>query len=239
MSVTNMAMTAALLMGAAVVVAQGPVRDKVVVTFPNPVIVAGKALPAGEYTVRQIESTASPRVLEFTSDDGTEVQATVSTIPMETNNPRDATGVILEQRGNNYYVSKIWVQGQRYGYQFAPPEAREDVMRVVRVEGIRMTGEYKPAEEPKQVAQAQPPEPKPEPTPTPQPEPTPKPQPEPTPEPEPTSPPVREPEPAPQPVREPTPTPAMPETAAHWMALLLGGTGLSAAGWGLRRKAQR
>lgn len=234
MSVTKIAMTATLLLGAAVVVAQGPVRDKVVVTFPNAVIVAGKALPAGEYTVRQIESTASPRVLEFSSDDGTEVQATVSTIPMETNNPRDATGVILEQRGNNYYVSKIWVQGQRYGYQFAPPEGREDVMRVVRVEGMRMTGEYKPAEEPKQVAQAQ----QPEPTPTPTPPPTPQPEPTPTPTPEPTSPPVQEPEPAPQPAREPTPTPAMPETASHWMALLLGGAGLSAAGWGLRRKAR-
>jgi hypothetical protein len=255
MSVTRLAVTTTLLIGSMAVVAQGPVKDTLMVTFPNQVIVAGKPLPPGEYTVRQLESTASPRILEFASEDGTQVQATASTIPMEENVPRDATGVILEQRGNNYYVSKIWVAGQRYGYQFEPPpDGQEEVMRVVRVEGMRMAVAYKPGEAPKEVAQAQQPEPRPDPTPQPttppvrEPEPTPQPvtppvkEPEPTPQP--TTPPVQEPEPAPTPVRDPMPeqpertTPAMPDTAAHWMPLLLAGAGMALTGWRLRRTNQ-
>jgi hypothetical protein len=252
MSITRIAVTTTLLVGSMAVVAQGPVKDTLVVTFPNPVIVAGKPLPPGEYTVRQLETTTSPRILEFSTDDGTKVQATASAIPMETTAPKEATGVILEQRGNNYYLSKIWVEGQRYGYQFDSPDSQEEVMRVVRVEGMRMDVNYKPGEAPKEVAQAQQPEPTPQPTPQPVKEPEPTPQPvtppvqEPEPTPQPTTPPVQEPEPAPTPVRDPIPeqpepertTPAMPDTAAHWMPLLLAGGGMVLTGWRLRRTNQ-
>ncbi|MDZ4801421.1 MAG: hypothetical protein SGI92_24960, partial [Bryobacteraceae bacterium] len=202
MSVTRIAVTTTLLIGSMAMIAQGPVKDTLVVTFPNPVIVGGKPLPPGEYTVRQLESTTSPRILEFSTEDGMKVQATASAIPMETTAPKEATGVILEQRGNNYYVSKIWVEGQRYGYQFEPPpDNQEEVLRVVRVNGMRMAVTYKPGEAPKEVAQALQPEPTPQPTPPPVKEPEPTPQP--------VTPPVRDPEPTPQPeptpVREPEP----------------------------------
>jgi len=252
-----------LVLSGAMALAQGPITDKVMVSFPNPVIVSGTTLPAGDYTIRQLPSSNNPRVLEFSSNDGTKVEVTTTAFPLLDNRSQKPTSVILEQRGNSYHVSKIWLAGKNYGYGLVPSD--DTTATASTSQGIRLTASYAPAAqqtttstttetrtttEETTVAQAQPPAPAPttpapeqqqqnqtqaQATPPEQPAPTPAPaaQPEPTPTPAPT--------PAPAPTTTDTAqdtqrsTPDMPATASHWPLLMLAGGLLSAAGLRLRR----
>ena len=97
---------------------QGPVGDEVMVTFDQPVQVGSRSLPDGKYTVRQVTSASNPRVLEFISDNGTKLDATVTAIPVLQNTPPSKTRVILVNEGGALRLDKIWVQGKSYGYEF-------------------------------------------------------------------------------------------------------------------------
>ena len=97
---------------------QGPVGDEVMVTFDQTVQVGSQSLPAGKYTIRQVTSASNPRVLEFTSNHGTKLDATVAAVPILQNTPPSKTRVILDDEGGSVRLDKIWVQGKSYGYQF-------------------------------------------------------------------------------------------------------------------------
>src|ERR1051326_8651899 len=97
---------------------QGPVGDEVMVTFDQTVQVGSHSLPAGKYTIRQVTSASNPRVLEFTSHNGTKLDATVAAIPILQNTPPSKTRVILDDEGGVHRLARIWVQGKSYGYEF-------------------------------------------------------------------------------------------------------------------------
>lgn len=192
---------------------QGPLYDKVIVDLPYSVTVRDRTLPPGEYIIRQMPSGGEPRTLLVYSNDGTQFETSVITLPVLDNRTPDDTNVILHHIGNDYYFDKIWVQGKNYGYEFVLPDAVKSRLRE-RAEPVTLAATYEavPAEEP-EIAQVQP-----APAPAPAPEVTPAPAPEPEPAPAPAPPPVR-----------------MPETSANWLALLLGGGLLSGAGLAVRR----
>src|ERR1051326_2019382 len=85
---------------------QGPVGDEVMVTFDQTVQVGSHALPAGKYTIRQVTSASNPRVLEFTSDNGTKLEATVAAVPILQNTPPSKTRVILDNEGGTARLDK-------------------------------------------------------------------------------------------------------------------------------------
>lgn len=97
---------------------QGPVGDEVMVTFDQTVQVGSHSLPAGKYTIRQVTSASNPRVLEFISNNGTKLDATVTAIPILQNTPPSKTRVILDDEGGAPRLARIWVQGKSYGYEF-------------------------------------------------------------------------------------------------------------------------
>src|SRR3954464_14232789 len=94
------------------VFAQGPVGDEVKVTFDRSVQVGSHTLAAGDYLIRQVTSASNPRVLEFRSDDGAKLDATVTAIPVLQNTPPTETKVILQDEGGGARLSRIWVQGK-------------------------------------------------------------------------------------------------------------------------------
>ena len=98
--------------------AQGPVGDRVMVTFDRTVQIGSQTLPAGEYTVREMTGTSNLRVLEFTSGNGTHLNATVTAISAPQNMPSSETKTILEDEVSGARLSRIWVQGKDYGYEF-------------------------------------------------------------------------------------------------------------------------
>jgi len=205
------------------VFAQGPAGDRVLVTFDRPVQVGSQTLPAGEYLVRQVTSASNPRVLEFTSDNGTKLDATVTAIPILQNNAPSETKVILENEGGGARLSRIWVQGKNYGYEFPGKTVAATPDQAIRLEArydapLPITRPATAAE----VAQTQQAETTaPAPTPAPAPVVIAQAAPEPAPAPQPPA--VTEtPAPAPQPI---------PATALGWVPMTF--AGLSLAFFGL------
>jgi len=211
--------------------AQGPVSDEITVSFPNDVQVGSRLLKAGEYTVRQLGSASNPRILEFSTDKGTSIQATATAIAALDNNNRNDTSVVLESQGGMQHVHRIWLKGKSYGYEFPiQPSVGTNTTATATAAPMqtKMVANYVPPAEPVAVAQAAPPPPPeraPEPPPAPvqvaQAPPPPAPAPEPQRAPEPT--------PAPQ-------TPSMPKTASYGGLALAAGSILLAAGSLLRAR---
>jgi hypothetical protein len=242
MKLHNLVLTMGLVT-ASIGIAQGPLYDRITVNIPYAVNVNGTTLPAGDYDIRQHESTGGgSRVVHFFTDRGLQLETTAMAIPTVDNRTPEETKLVVERFGPDYYLNKIWVQGKDYGYEFPIPEEVRNRQREA-TGPVSVSATYTPAER-VETAQATPPpaapepaRPEPTPAPTPAPEPAPV-APAPAPEPAPA---VPAPEPAPAPVAQ-TPEPApqvadrtMPETAGNWLNLLLGGGLLAASGLALRR----
>jgi len=220
-------------------IAQGPVGDKVVVKFGQDVIVGTQTLPAGEYEIRQLTSASNPRVLEFTTEHGTHLQATATAIPILQNAAPSETQVILDEEGGGVpRLNRIWVQGKNYGYEF--PE-KGGPTTVAQTTQVQLTGRYEQPQ-PTVVAQATPPPPPParEPEPPPQQAAAPEPQrqPEPPAQIAQATPPAETPAPAPAPAPAPTPEP-LPATALGWAQIILIGAALMFAGLALQFRSWR
>lgn len=222
-----------LMLAGSTLYSQVPLNDRLKVTFPNEVRVGSQTIPPGEYTIRQLPTASNPRLLEFSSDQGTKLQAAVTTIAALDNNNRKETMVELEQRGGQYHVHRIWIQGKSYGYEIPVEEGSATVASTTSRE-MRLSARFEPT--PVVVAQAAPP-PAPEPTPAPVVAPAPvvvEPAPAPVVvEPAQEAPPVvaqaqppAEPEPAPAP-RE---TPPMPSTSMDWSLMVVCGLVMLAGG---------
>ena len=143
---------------------QGPVGDEVMVTFDQTVQVGSHSLPAGKYTIRQVTSASNPRVLEFTSHNGTKLDATVAAVPILQNTPPSKTRVILDNEGGSPRLARIWVQGKSYGYEF-PGHGNATVASGAGLQGT-FVAQAAPAPAPT-VAQERTPEPAAAPTPAP------------------------------------------------------------------------
>lgn len=220
------------LVGASFGIAQGPLYDRITVNLPYPVHVNGTTLPAGDYDIRQHESTAGgSRVVHFFTDRGMQLETTAMAIPTVDNRTPSETKLVVERFGSDYYLNKIWVQGKDYGYEFPIPDDVRNRQREASAPAT-VSATYTAAEPRVETAQAIPP-------PAPAPE---RAEPAPAPAPEPA--PVAAPEPAPAapvaaaPAPEPAPQAAdrtMPETAGNWLNLMLGGVLMAASGLALRR----
>ncbi len=200
-------------------------------------MVGSHALAPGDYTIRQLTSAANPRVLEFATNRGTKVVATVTAIPFLQNTPPATTKVIFDNEGLQPRIARILVQGKDYGYEF-PKEynsSQPAVAATVQLQyddpnrALAAAETARPAET--VIAQAQP---------VPQADraasPVPPPQPveiaQNTPRPSPT------PQAAPAPVPQPAETSAasIPATALGWMDLVLAGMLFATVGLFLYRR---
>jgi len=222
-----------------------PLDDKVIVNMPYTTIVGDKTLQPGEYVIKRLSSVGGGgRVLQIFSDDGMKFETSTMTIPaLDINTARD-TKVVLTKIGDDYYYNKIWIEGKQYGYEIPLPKAarqrRDELMAQVTVPGstsstTTTTTQTAQAETPV-VAEPEVTEERAEveeqavaaaPVPTEEVAPA-------------------EPEAPAEPLesadremdQNPPPAPAaeLPKTAAGWLALVLGGSGLLGAGMMLRRK---
>jgi hypothetical protein len=238
-----------------------PLDDRVIVDMPYTTTVGNKTLQPGEYVIQRLHSqSGSGRVLLIYSDNGMKFETSTMSIPvLDLNTARD-TKIVLSKIGDDYYYDKIWVQGKQYGYEIPlPKEARQrrnELMARVTVPAstsgqstvTTTTTETAQVETPTAVQEerveiaAVPPEPAIE-----------------QPQAVETVPQANEPVVAANPVpveerpvtedipsdltqtanreMDQNPAPAeLPKTAAGWMALVLGGSGLLGAGLKLRRK---
>jgi hypothetical protein len=69
------------------------------------------------------DSGGGSRVLLIYSDSGMKFETSAMTIPALDNRTPEDTKVVLHHVGNDYYFDKVWIQGKDYGYQFPLPDA--------------------------------------------------------------------------------------------------------------------
>lgn len=119
---------------------QVPINDSLVVTFPSEVQVGRQVLPAGEYTIRQLNTSSSPRLLEFSTNKGTAIQASATAIAVVDSNNVNDSSVVLETRGGVQYVHRIWIKGKSYGYEF--PVSGANDAELASASSLRLDATY-------------------------------------------------------------------------------------------------
>ena len=119
---TGFAAAALLVLGATLphASAQLPKVDIVHVSLPYEVIAGDKTLPPGEYTIEQIPTDGDSRVLVISNSSGLKLQAMTSR-SVDRKSPREST-VSLLRDGKTFYLDKVWVEGNPWGYVIAQPE---------------------------------------------------------------------------------------------------------------------
>jgi len=101
-----------LLMLTAVSVRAQSERSKVT-NIPFSFIVAGKTLPAGEYTFEP-NRRDSDKVWLVQSRDG-HISALFSTMPVRSNETQEKTKLAFHKYGDQYFLSQIWTPGGNSG----------------------------------------------------------------------------------------------------------------------------
>ena len=109
----------ALAMGARQVKAQ--IVDIVKVNLPFNATIAGNPLPAGEYTIQSANEMNGSPILMFRSDKGKTVEVLARLISRPDNSAAHRTEIVLEERGNERNLVKLWIEGEANGYEFGTP----------------------------------------------------------------------------------------------------------------------
>lgn len=103
-----------------------PLYDRLHVELPYKITLGEKVLQPGEYTIQRLPDTGNSRILLFYTNNGMKFETSAMTIPaLDQNTARD-TKVILNRVGDDFYISKIWVQGKDYGYELPVPKSLKD-----------------------------------------------------------------------------------------------------------------
>jgi hypothetical protein len=119
-----LAITAVIFSAPATAKAQSyPSSDTFDVTLSKPITINGKVLQPGKYNMEPLNIAGgdSP-VLVIRGDNDTRVDVTAMTVPTSATRPQAYTRVLLHHVGNKYYLDRIWVKGQYYGYKFPLPK---------------------------------------------------------------------------------------------------------------------
>ncbi len=87
------------------------------VILPYAASLGKTTLPAGEYTVREIQTSGNAAALEFRSNSGPSVNVMAGEIPMDTDKLATRTEVVLKSDGETYRIDKVYMEGRPYGFQ--------------------------------------------------------------------------------------------------------------------------
>jgi hypothetical protein len=99
-------------------------RDKkTIVTFSAPVEVPGKALPAGTYVFKLLDSTSNRNIVQIFDKDEKQLLATILAIPDYRLKPTDKPVIKFEERpsGAPEAIKAFFYPGDEYGLQFVYP----------------------------------------------------------------------------------------------------------------------
>jgi len=102
-------------------------RDKkTIVTFSAPVEVPGKALPAGTYVFKLLDSTSNRNIVQIYDKDEKQLLATILAIPDYRLKPTDKPVIRFEERpsGAPEAIKAFFYPGDDYGLQFVYPHDR-------------------------------------------------------------------------------------------------------------------
>jgi hypothetical protein len=100
-----------------------PSSDIFEVTLSHPTTINGKVLQPGNYNLEpmNIAGGDSP-VLVIRGGKDTRLEVSAMTVSTYATRPQTYTRVLFHHIGNKYYLDRIWVKGQNYGYKFPLPK---------------------------------------------------------------------------------------------------------------------
>jgi hypothetical protein len=106
-----------VLVGSMAVAAQAQTasRTQLVASIPFQFHVGDQAMPAGEYTISQVNPSSDRAVLRLRAKNGS------STVMIQMNNVigkvRDGSQLVFNRLGSEYYFSQAWMSGDDTGWQ--------------------------------------------------------------------------------------------------------------------------
>jgi hypothetical protein len=106
----------AVLLG--VIAATAQTVHTVTLTLPFVASVGGITLPAGEYTIRDVQDHGGTSVLQISGRDGHSVFAiAMEVVAPKRQQPMDEATVELKLTDTGYQVHAIWLAGRGIGYE--------------------------------------------------------------------------------------------------------------------------
>jgi Protein of unknown function (DUF2911) len=105
-------------------------NKKTVITFSDPVEVAGNVLPAGTYTFQLMDSLTDRHIVQIFNANGTQIIATVFTIPNYRLKATDETVIKFREvpTGTVQAIRAWFYPGNKAGEEFIYPKARAMVL---------------------------------------------------------------------------------------------------------------
>jgi hypothetical protein len=98
-----------------------------VLNIPFNFIVAGKTLPAGEYTVEPNKKD-SHKVWLVQSRDG-RTSALFTTMPVRASETQEKTKFVFHKYGDQYFLSQIWTPGGNSGRELLMPRLERELAK--------------------------------------------------------------------------------------------------------------
>lgn len=104
----------------------GQANDKTVLTFSQPVEIAGRVLPAGTYTFKLADSLSDRHIVQIFNADESQIIATVLAIPDYRLTPTDETVIRFSEVpvGSPEAIRGWFYPGNTVGHAFVYPKAR-------------------------------------------------------------------------------------------------------------------
>ena len=99
--------------------AQG-LTDGILVSLPSEVVVGEKRIPAGEYEFRK--KGGANNVISIFNRDELMYETNVIPISLEKKDAVEEPKVVMQKVGNDLYLTQIWIQPDRLGYEVPLPE---------------------------------------------------------------------------------------------------------------------
>jgi hypothetical protein len=106
------------------------------ITVPFDFTVNNKTLPAGQYEVLSAGQINNPSLLEIRRSGGP-LEAFVNASDLRSSDTSSQTKLVFEQHGNVYFLSQLWTEGSRAGWEFA--KTRTEMREAMTTTGQQVT----------------------------------------------------------------------------------------------------
>ena len=107
--------------------AQTSGRTQLIANIPFQFNVGNKPLPAGEYTVAQVNPASDHAVLQLRSRDGS--ASAMVQMGSVIGKAQESAKLILNRYGNQYFFAQAWVAGDNTGLQAPKSRAERNIER--------------------------------------------------------------------------------------------------------------
>jgi len=108
--------------------------DLLRINLSREVVVGDKILPTGTWEIRWVDNDANPTIKVY-RENAVNAEVITLSIPTQDNKKVKTTEAVIEKIGPDYFLTQIWIQGERTGYQLRLPNQiaslkHEDMQRI-------------------------------------------------------------------------------------------------------------